>query len=45
VVALVTGDEPAEAVLRAWNGEGFQGFATRVASARDHDRVAQGAVT
>ncbi len=33
VAALVSGSVRAEAVLEAWRGEGYQGFATRVAPA------------
>jgi mevalonate kinase len=41
VVALVSGSGPAEAVLKAWRGAGFQGFATRVASAHRHEAVSE----
>ena len=37
VVALVSGNAGAEPVLEAWRAAGFQGFATRVASAYRHD--------
>jgi mevalonate kinase len=39
VAALVPEAEQANAVLRAWHKEGFQGFATRVASSHRHERA------
>jgi mevalonate kinase len=42
VVALVNGTSGAEAVLEAWRGAGFQGFATRVASARHPEALVSG---
>ena len=40
VVALVTSTSAAEPVLQAWRAAGFQGFATKVASAHRHDAAA-----
>jgi mevalonate kinase len=42
VVALVSGASGAESVLEAWRGAGFEGFATRVASARQPEVLASG---
>jgi mevalonate kinase len=39
VVALVNGASGAESVLEAWRGAGFEGFATRVASARQPEAL------
>ncbi|MGO9712625.1 MAG: mevalonate kinase [Polyangiaceae bacterium] len=45
VVALVNSSTAAESVLNAWRGAGFQGFATRVASAYREDEAASESAT